>query len=213
LVGGAATPRAEAAALAAVRTRVIQPAASDARTTKSGIVGGFEDKSRSAAAARARALLARFGAAAAAGTRERCASLSFEGAGVDDEVGDRGLAVLAAAEGLKLWASALALAADDDAKTGVVEVLLSLAADAAGASDAPPLRAAAATLTQRVAAAAPRAFRDAVAALEEGSKEKLRAALGGGGGGGATGGGGAASRATREAGGGGALATPPAVAK
>ena len=130
LLRGDADPETEAAAAATTRTRITQPAAAGRRRERAG------------------ALLARIGAAAAEGARRRAMSAAgTTGANAR---------VVAAAEGLKLWASAVPLAEDEDARRAATAVFLSVAVEAAAPESAaanPTLREAATALVTRVAAA------------------------------------------------------------
>ena len=157
LLRGDADPETEAAAAATTRTRITQPAAAGRRRERAG------------------ALLARIGAAAAEGARRRAMSAAgTTGANAR---------VVAAAEGLKLWASAVPLAEDEDARRAATAVFLSVAVEAAAPESAaanPTLREAATALVTRVAATAPNAFRAVAGALSEASTERLRNALRGG---------------------------------
>ena len=157
LLRGDADPETEAAAAATTRPRITQPAAAGRRRERAG------------------ALLARIGAAAAEGARRRAMSAAgTTGANAR---------VVAAAEGLKLWASAVPLAEDEDARRAATAVFLSVAVEAAAPESAaanPTLREAATALVTRVAATAPNAFRAVAGALSEASTERLRNALRGG---------------------------------
>jgi hypothetical protein len=92
-----------------------------------------------------------------------------------------GDACAVASEAIKALAAAIALAPTDEAKTGVLLVLLPLliaaAAPEAGTLPAPALQALAVSLVTRTAAAAPDAFKQAVSALAPDTKARLQVAL------------------------------------
>ena len=86
-----------------------------------------------------------------------------------------------ALEGIKALAAAVALAATDETKAGVLHVLLPLlvsaAAPEAGTLPAPSLQSMAVALITRTAGAAPDAFKQAVNALTPDTKSRLQSAL------------------------------------
>ena len=193
IVGAAAEPRAASAALAAVRETLAlerTPGNPSAKNVSHG-----DDRGGSNASNVALAFLRAHGAAAAAGTRARCALAAAAAAAGDDRA--RGDHSRAAAEGLKLFAAAVtklasssrreASSGEDCAVSAAVSVFLPLAMDAgagvagderrAAHPPVPELRAAAAALVRMAAAAAPEGFRTAVAALGSESRSRLQSAL------------------------------------